>query len=56
MIRYKPIPLPTAMDFNHGNFKQSLCGNKNVNVGNNMANNNVVANNNMRNNNMVNNM
>jgi hypothetical protein len=63
MIRYKPIPLPTAMDFNHGNFKQSLCGNKNVNVGNNVANNNMannmpnnMRNNNMRNNNMINNM
>ena len=30
MIRYKPIPLPTAYDFNHKNFQKSLatCGNK----------------------------
>ena len=27
MIRYKPIPLPTPMDFDHKNFRQSLCGN-----------------------------
>jgi hypothetical protein len=53
MIRYKPIPLPTAMDFNHKNFKQSLCGNNNM-ANNNMTNNNMT-NNNMTNNNMANN-
>ena len=58
MIRYKPIPLPPALDFDHSNFQQSLCGhspkNNMANANNNMVNNNMM-NNNMVNNNMVNN-
>jgi hypothetical protein len=54
MIRFKPTPLPPAMDFNHQNFKQSLCGNPNANNSNNM--NNMNNSNNMNNANNMNNM